>query len=75
MPILKPLPTKPASATIDDRITELHSQISAMIEDFVAREKATSPGIPTEWFHQNFRARFGNCLCRAYALGLKEKDA
>ena len=74
MALLRPPPTKPAAATLAERIEQVQAEITALIEDFCSREKAENPTLPLEWIKQNFRARFGSCLCNAYKAGPLEKQ-
>lgn len=71
MPMIKPPPLRPAPATLAERIEQIQSEITALIEDRLAEEKAGNPGVPLESIGQMFHARWGHCACRAYKLALK----
>ncbi|MBV9556362.1 MAG: hypothetical protein JO254_04740 [Pseudolabrys sp.] len=65
-------PTRPLSATLEQRIDAINTEVEALIQDRIAAEKAESPGIPEGVLRQMFDARYGKCGCRAYKAALKD---
>jgi hypothetical protein len=67
-------PTRPLSATLAQRIEQIHAEVEALIQDRIAAEMATAPGVPEGVIRQMFNARYGKCKCVAYQQMQFEAD-
>jgi len=60
--------------SLEQRISDLHAEIEAKIEQYLEMIKPRCPGIPIGVLRQTNFARGGGCACEEYKLLLKAKQ-
>ena len=60
--------------SLEQRVSDLHAEIEAKIEQYLEMIKPRCPGIPIGVLRQTNFARAGGCACEEYKLLLKAKQ-